>query len=83
MRRTILIAAALVVALAFLVGGVLGYRHHARLESTDDAQIDGYIYPVTARVSGYVQRVTVDDEIKQERTATGVNAETFCFVKAA
>lgn len=28
-------------------------------------------------------RVTVDDEIKQERTATGVNAETFCFVKAA
>lgn len=28
-------------------------------------------------------RVTVDDEVKQERTATGVNAETFCFVKAA
>lgn len=28
-------------------------------------------------------RVTVDDEIKQERTATGINAETFCFVKAA
>ncbi|MEB3068764.1 MmpS family transport accessory protein [[Mycobacterium] vasticus] len=28
-------------------------------------------------------RVTVDDEIKQERTATGLNAETYCFVKAA
>jgi Mycobacterium membrane protein. len=28
-------------------------------------------------------RVTVDDEVKQERTATGVNAETYCFVKAA
>lgn len=28
-------------------------------------------------------RVTVDDEVKQERTVTGVNAETFCFVKAA
>lgn len=28
-------------------------------------------------------RVTVDNEVKQERTATGVNAETFCFVKAA
>jgi Mycobacterium membrane protein len=28
-------------------------------------------------------RVTVDDEVKQERTATGMNAETFCFVKAA
>ena len=28
-------------------------------------------------------RVTVDDEVKQERTAAGVNAETYCFVKAA
>ncbi|MEE6167477.1 MULTISPECIES: MmpS family transport accessory protein [unclassified Mycolicibacterium] len=28
-------------------------------------------------------RVSVDDEVKQERTATGMNAETFCFVKAA
>ncbi|MEB3021072.1 MmpS family transport accessory protein [[Mycobacterium] crassicus] len=28
-------------------------------------------------------RVTVDDEVKQERAASGVNAETFCFVKAA
>ena len=61
MRRTILVTTALVVALACLVGGVFVYRHYARLESTDDAQIDGYIYPVTARVSGYVQRVTVDD----------------------
>ena len=28
-------------------------------------------------------RVTVDDEVKEERTATGMNAETFCYVKAA
>jgi hypothetical protein len=28
-------------------------------------------------------RVTVDAEVKQERTATGMNAQTFCFVKAA
>lgn len=28
-------------------------------------------------------RVTVDDEIEEERTATGLNAQTFCFVKAA
>jgi len=34
---------------------------YARLESTDDAQIDGYIYPITSRVTGYAQRVTVDD----------------------
>ncbi|MCV7314652.1 hypothetical protein H7J77_03715 [Mycolicibacillus parakoreensis] len=28
-------------------------------------------------------RITVDDEIKDERTATGVNAQTFCLVKSA
>lgn len=28
-------------------------------------------------------RVTVDDEVKDERTATGAHAETFCYVKAA
>jgi membrane fusion protein, multidrug efflux system len=47
--------------LALIVGGVLLYRHYAAWESTDNAQIDGYIYPVSPRVSGYVTRVMVDD----------------------
>jgi hypothetical protein len=28
-------------------------------------------------------RITVDNEVKDERTNTGVNAETFCLVKSA
>jgi membrane fusion protein (multidrug efflux system) len=61
-RRTTFIRLGLsVLILASLVAGVLVYRHYARLESTDDAQVDGYIYPVTSRVSGYVTKVTVDD----------------------
>ncbi len=28
-------------------------------------------------------RVTVDDEVKDERTSTGVNAQTYCLVKSA
>ncbi len=28
-------------------------------------------------------RIVVDDEVKDERTATGVNALTYCFVKSA
>ena len=47
--------------LALILIGVLVYRHYAAWESTDDAQIDGYIYPVSSRVTGYVTRVTVDD----------------------
>jgi membrane fusion protein (multidrug efflux system) len=50
-----------VTGLALLVSSVLLYRHFAGWESTDDAQIDGYIYPVSSRVSGYVTRVTVDE----------------------
>jgi membrane fusion protein (multidrug efflux system) len=30
-------------------------------ESTDDAQIDGHIYPISARVSGHVVQVNFDD----------------------
>ncbi len=44
-----------------IVTGILLYRHYAAWESTDDAEIDGYIYPVSARVAGYVTRVMVDD----------------------
>ncbi|HET9178251.1 MAG TPA: HlyD family secretion protein [Terriglobia bacterium] len=57
-RRLILFAA---LGIVLIVTAVLLYRHFAAWESTDDAQIDGYIYPVSARISGYVTRVTVDD----------------------
>ncbi|MFZ0960332.1 MAG: biotin/lipoyl-binding protein, partial [Terriglobia bacterium] len=56
-RRTVLVLP----GLALLVIVVLLYRHYAAWESTDDAQIDGYIYPVSSRVTGYVTRVMVDD----------------------
>ena len=51
-----------VLGLAGIVSvSVLLYRHFAAWESTDDAEIDGYIYPVSSRITGYVNRVTVDD----------------------
>jgi membrane fusion protein, multidrug efflux system len=58
-RRTIMIFG--ITALVLLVAGVLLYRYFTSYESTDDAQIDGYIYPVSSRVAGYVTRVTVDN----------------------
>jgi membrane fusion protein (multidrug efflux system) len=50
-----------VLGLALILVAVLLYRHYSAWESTDDAQIDGYIYPVSSRITGYVTRVTVDD----------------------
>jgi len=50
-----------VIGLVLAPLGVLLYRYFASYESTDDAQIDGYIYPVSSRVPGYVVRVTADN----------------------
>ena len=54
----------LMLGLAFAVivigAGVIYWRSTA-WESTDDAQIDGFVFPVSSRVSGHVLRVMVDD----------------------
>ena len=57
-RRNIVI---LMVALVVLVGGVFLWRYLGSYESTDDAQADVHLYPVSARISGYVVKVNVDD----------------------
>jgi membrane fusion protein, multidrug efflux system len=51
----------LVIGFVLAIGAVLLYRYLGSYESTDDAQIDGYIYPVSSRVPGYVVRVTADN----------------------
>jgi membrane fusion protein (multidrug efflux system) len=50
-----------VVVLLVLVGGFFLWRYLRTYESTDDAQVDVHLYPVSARISGYVVRVNVDD----------------------
>ena len=57
-RRNILIV---VIVLVVLVGGFFLWRYLGSYESTDDAQVDAHLYPVSARVSGYVTKVNVDD----------------------
>jgi len=57
-RRNLLI---LVVVLVVVVGGVFLWRYLSSYESTDDAQADVHLYPVSARISGYVIKVNVDD----------------------
>src|SRR5215475_10841157 len=47
--------------LALAVGGLAGGRYFSSYESTDDAQVDAHLYPISARISGHVTRVCVDD----------------------
>jgi membrane fusion protein, multidrug efflux system len=57
-RRNLII---LVAAVVVLVGGLVLWRYFSSYESTDDAQADVHLYPISARVSGYVVRVNVND----------------------
>jgi membrane fusion protein (multidrug efflux system) len=56
--RKILIGSAVLVV---LVAAVVLWRYFGSYESTDDAQVDAHLYPVSARVSGYVIKVNVGD----------------------
>ncbi len=44
-----------------LVASFFLWRYFNSYESTDDAQIDGHLNPVSARVGGHVQKLMVDD----------------------
>jgi membrane fusion protein, multidrug efflux system len=57
-RRILIIVITVVVA---IVAGLLSWRYFSSYESTDDAQADVHLSPVSARISGYVIRVNVND----------------------
>ncbi len=58
-RRKIILAGS--AALVLIVATVALWRYFGSYESTDDAQVDVHLYPVSARVSGYVTKVNVED----------------------
>lgn len=51
----------LLVVVGAAVGGTWYWRYASVRESTDDAQIDGHLHPVSARVGGTVMQVLVRD----------------------
>jgi membrane fusion protein (multidrug efflux system) len=70
-KRWIIVAAAAVV----VVGGILLWQYLAGFETTDDAQVDVHLYPVSARISGYVQAVYVEDNQYVQEGATLVEID--------
>ncbi|HZW79862.1 MAG TPA: HlyD family secretion protein [Candidatus Deferrimicrobiaceae bacterium] len=44
-----------------LVVGFFVYRYVTSYEDTDDAQVDGYINPISARITGHVTKLAVQD----------------------
>jgi membrane fusion protein, multidrug efflux system len=71
-RRNLVI---LVAAVVVLVSGALLWRSLSSYESTDDAQADVHLYPVSARISGYVVGVNVNDNQWVEKGAVLVEID--------
>ena len=59
--RSLLRPVLFAIGLALIVAAGVIYWRSTAWESTDNAQIDGFVFPVSARVSGHVLRVMVDD----------------------
>ncbi len=60
-RRKFVLPILIVVVLLGLGWAVKEYIYASGHESTDDAQVDGDMTPVLAKVGGYVQRITIDE----------------------
>lgn len=50
-----------ILILVLVVVGIFVYHYVTGYESTDDAQVDGHINSISARVSGHVVKLNVDD----------------------
>ncbi len=50
-----------IAVLVLLVVGFFVYRYVSSYESTDDAQVDGHVNSVSARISGHVIKLNVED----------------------
>jgi len=62
-RRTLVRVILLLILLTLLaVGAYAAWKYFGAYESTDDAQVDGHINAISARISGYVLEVPVDEE---------------------
>ena len=70
-KRWIVVAVVVVV----LAGGIYLWHYLSGFESTDDAQVDVHLYPVSARISGYVEAVHVGDNQYVEKGATLVEID--------
>src|SRR5271156_4991149 len=58
-----------------VVAGIFLWRYFSSFESTDDAQVDVHLYPVSARISGYIQKVNVEDNQWVEAGSTLVEID--------
>ena len=63
-RRKFILPIVGILALLGIIWGVRKWTYGRSHESTDNAQVDGHIVPVLAKVGGYVSAVRVDENVR-------------------
>jgi membrane fusion protein (multidrug efflux system) len=72
-RNRLVIPIVVVAAIVALVWGVKTWTYSRAHETTDDAQVDGHLVPVLAKVGGYVTRVIDDADYKALLAQSGAD----------
>ena len=60
-RKRARILASVVLLIGIVAGGYVLWEYLSSYESTDDAQVDGHVNTISARISGYLTEVRVQD----------------------
>lgn len=60
-RRVIPIWLIIAIVIVIAGAGIWLFHYYSTFETTDDAQVDGHINPISARVGGYILTVNVTD----------------------
>ncbi len=74
-RRPLRIIVPLVIVIALAAGGYWLWKYFGAYESTDDAEIDGHIDAISARISGHLNQVLVEDAYVVKAGDTLVNID--------
>ena len=70
-KRLVIVAGSIALCVAF----AFVWHYLSGFESTDDAQVDVHFYPVSARISGYIEKVNVGDNQYVRRGETVVEID--------
>src|SRR6202453_4864353 len=74
-RRSYKLSIFLAAFVLLAIAGVFLWHYLSGFESTDDAQVDVHLYPVSARIPGYIQKVNVEDNQWVETGSTLVEID--------
>jgi membrane fusion protein (multidrug efflux system) len=78
-KRRVVLALVGLLALLGIFWGMKQWLYGRAHESTDNAQVDGHLVPVLAKVSGYVTRVNVaeNDRVRQDSTLVRIDEREY------